>query len=146
MKTKTIRLVGKHVFENNDELEEGYVEIEVEVYDILREIDSEDVVDYARSSLDMKHEDDFESNLDDFEEDDLIKHLENNNYNFAQKVSEEECIEALEIGGYIITTKSDLDIDLDYVDSNMLEEIEDLFLYSSCAEREEIYNKVINGK
>ncbi len=39
MKNPNIRIVGKHITENDDELEEGYVEIEVEAYDYKSLID-----------------------------------------------------------------------------------------------------------
>lgn len=145
MKESTIKIVGKHITENDDELEEGYIEIEVEAYDILRELDSEDVADYARWSLDMKHEDDFESSLDDFDNDDFVKALKSSGYNFAQQVTEEDCIEVLEVGGYVITDENDEENRLDYVCSRQLEEIKEKFLEGNWSERESIYNKIIYG-
>lgn len=142
MKASIIRIVGKHITENDDELEEGYVEIEISIKDLLDEIDNEDIVDYAEDNLNMKHEDDFESDIDDFDVNELVSKLEDEGYNFAQKVSEEDCIEVLEIGGYVITDKNDEENRLDYVDGTMLEEIINLFLYSSCAEREQLYNLI----
>jgi hypothetical protein len=146
MKVNTIRIIGKHITENDDELEEGYVEIEAETYDILREINSEDVANYARWSLDMKHEDDFESDLDDFDNTDLWNHL-NNSYSFDvyDELDDEDMVDYLERKGYTIDTPDFIDNGLDYVDASMLEEIENLFLNSSCAERVEIFNKIINA-
>jgi len=143
MKASTIRIVGKHITENNSELEKGYVEIELEIKDLLGEIDGEDIGDYARYNLDMKHEDDFESNIEDFDDDELVKALEDNGYNFAQKVTEEDCIEVLEIGGYVITDECDEVNSLDYTDSCRLEEIQQKFLNGSWSERQELYNKLI---
>ncbi len=142
MKKPTIRVSGKQVFANQDELEKGYVEIELEAYDILREIDADDVADYARWSLDMKHEDDFKSSLDDFSEDELVKALESNGYNFAQKVTEEDCIEVLEENGYIISTEKENV--LDHIDAPMFEEIQEKFLNANWAERQDMYNLIKN--
>lgn len=142
MKTATIRVVGKHITENDDELEEGYTEIQVEAYDILREIGSEDVADYARWSLDMRHEDDFESSLEDFSEDDIADYLEEWGYNFSKHIGEEDCIDFLEDSGYTVLTNSEADNGLDIIDSRMLEEIKDIFINASVFERERIYNLI----
>lgn len=144
MKPTTIRISGKRVFENQDELDVGHVEIEVEAYNILREIDSEDVADYARWSLDMKHENDFESNIEDFDEDELVEALEDLNFNFSRQIDEDECIEFLEDSGYIIKTPRE-ENSLDYIDSNLLEEITNIFLNATVFERQEIFNKIKNA-
>jgi hypothetical protein len=144
MKNPSIRIVGKHITENDDELEEGYVEIELPVKDLLDEIDNEDIEDYARWSLDMRHEDDFESNIDDFDVDDLVKQLEYEGYNFSIKIGEEDCIEFLEESGYTVLDKNDAESSLDYIDASMLGELTERFLNASVFEREEIYNKIMN--
>jgi hypothetical protein len=143
MRQKTINCVGKQVFKNSDELEKGYVEIELKAYDILREIDSEDVMDYARYSLDMKHEDDFESSLDDFDKDDLIEELESRGHNFSKQIGEEGCIDFLEDSGYTVTTDEDVvGNELDYVDAQLLEAIQKKFINSSWDERLVMHNKI----
>lgn len=145
MKQNKIRVVGKQVFGNEDELEKGYVEIELEAYDILREIDSEDVMDYARYSLDMRHEDEFESSLDDFDKDDLIEELELRGHNFSYQIGEEDCIDFLEDSGYTITADKDVvGSGLDYVDAQRLEDIQKKFMDSNWDDRLTMYNKIFN--
>jgi hypothetical protein len=145
MKKKTINYVGKQILENSYELEEGYVEIELEAYDILREIDSEDVMDYTRWSLNMRHEEDFESSLDDFDEDELIEELKSRGHNFSKQIGEEECIDFLEDSGYTITAdEAVVGNGLDYVDAQRLEEIQKKFIDSSWDEKLVMYNKVFN--
>ena len=51
MKNKTINWVGRQILENSDELEEGCVEMVVNIDDILDEIDDEDIEDYAKWNL-----------------------------------------------------------------------------------------------
>jgi hypothetical protein len=143
MKNKTITLEGKQIFANQDELEEGYVEIIIEVKDILDEIDNEDIEDYARDYLDMNHEDDFESNLDDFDEDELADKLEDWGYNFSKQIGEDECIEFLEESGYTITADKDVDNSLDYIDASRLEEITNLFVNGSWHQRDLMYKLLI---
>ena len=145
MKATTIRVVGKQVFENSDELEEGYVEIELEAYDILREIDSEDVVDYTRWSLSMRHEDDFESSLNDFDDDDLIEELESNGYNFSKQIGEEDCIEFLEESGYIVSTPKELN-EYDYVDNCLFDDIVSVFDSLSVFDRQKLRDLIVNFK
>lgn len=142
MKKPTFRIVGKQIFENSDELEEGYVEIEVEAYDTLREIDSDDVADYARWRLDMRHEDDFESNIDDFTDEELVEALQDNYYNFAKLLDEDDLIDYLQDKGYIISEEKQNV--LDHIDTPMFEEISQKFLNSSWTQREEMYNLIKN--
>lgn len=144
MKNPSIRIIGKHITENSDELEEGYVEIRLPVKDLLDEIDNEYIEDYARWSLDMRHEDDFESDIDDFDDDDLVRQLEYNGYNFSRKIDEDECIEFLEEQGYTVLDKNDTESSLDYIDSRRLEEIQEKFINGSWSEKEELYNKIFN--
>lgn len=145
MKAPTIRIVGKHITDNNFELEDGYVEIELEVKDLLDEIDGEDIGDYAENNLDMKHEDDFESSLDDFTDDDLVEKLQDWGYNFSKQIDEDECIEFLEDSGYIVITEQEAINDtLDYADAVMMREIQEKFLNGSWNERITLYNKIFN--
>lgn len=143
MINSTINWVGKQISTNQDELEDGYVEIVVDVKDILDEIDNEEISEYARWKLDMIYEDSFESNLDDFEDYELVDELENRNYNFSKQIGEEDCIEFLEDSGYTITVNKDVDDSLDYIDSGRLEEITNLFINGSWGERELMYKLLI---
>jgi predicted transcriptional regulator len=144
MKAETIRVVGKQVFANQDELEEGYVEIELEAYDILREIDNEDVADYARWSLDMKHEDDFESSLEDFDDDELIKELESNGYNFSKQIGEDDCIEFLEESGYTVSEYKEAKYD--YIDMCLFDDIVSVFDSLDVFSRQKLRDLVVNFK
>lgn len=144
MKPNKIRISGKRVFENDDGLVKGCVEIELKIRDLLDEIDNECIEDYSRNNLGMRHENDFESDISDFDNDDLVKELKYNGYNFSREIGEEDCIEFLEESGYTVLDKNDVGSNLDYVDATMLDEIEKLFLTASCAERLEMYNKIFN--
>lgn len=141
MRNNIINWSGKQILTNQDELEDGHVEIAIEVKDILDEINNDDIEQYARYYLDMRHEDDFESDLDDFQEEDIVEKLEDLGYNFSKNIGEEDCIEFLEDCGYTITDNSHID-SLDSVDENMLYEITKKFLESSWEERDLIYKKL----
>lgn len=143
MKNKTINWSGKQIFANQYDLEEGYAEIVIEVKDILDELDNEYIEDYARYYLDMINKDDFESSLDDFDEDALVDKLEDWGYNFSKQIAEDECIEFLEDSGYTITANEDVDNSLDYIDAGRLEEITNLFVNGSWSQREIMYELLI---
>ena len=49
MKNKTINLVGKHITENIDDIQDGYVEVQFDVNTLLSDIDSDDIRSFARS-------------------------------------------------------------------------------------------------
>jgi hypothetical protein len=138
--SKTIKLIGKHINENLDELEEGYAEIEVNVEDTLNIFDLEDVLRIARWH-NYRHEDDFESRIEDFTDDDLIKELKSNGYDFTRQLNEEQCIDYLESEGYKIDMPNNFD-ELDNIDQSKLEEIINLYYNSSWIEREKIYNTI----
>lgn len=142
MKNETINWVGKQVFANQDELEEGYVEIILDVRDILDEIDNEDIADFARWSLDMIPEDEFESSLDDFDNNDLIEELESRGHNFSYQIGEEDCIDFLEDSGYTITY--DKGIQYDYVDNCLFEDITNKFDSLDCFSRQKMRDLIIN--
>jgi len=143
MINSTINWVGKQILTNQEELEEGYVEVVIDVKDILNEIDNEEISEYARWKLDMIYEDSFESDLDDFDDGDLVDELENRNYNFSEQIGEDECIEFLEDSGYTITADKDVDNSLDYIDAVRLEEITNLFVNGSWGERDLMYKLLI---
>jgi hypothetical protein len=144
MKPKAIKLFATQIPYTEEELEEDEVYVEFNVQELLKQIDNEDVEDYARWSLDMKHEDDFESSLEDFSEDDIADYLEEEGYNFSSHIGEEDCIDFLEDSGYTVTLNKYVDNSLDYIDNRMLDEITEIFTNATVFEREEIYNKIKN--
>lgn len=145
MKNKEIRLVGKQILENSDELEEGYVEVVLVVDDILGEIDDDVIKDYAKWDLNMRHEDDFESSLDDFDEDELVEALKDSGYNFSKQIGEEDCIEFLEERGYIVSTSKEMN-EYDYVDNCLFEDISSVFDSLDCFSRQKLRDLIINFK
>lgn len=145
MKTNKIRLEGRQVFGNEDELDDGNIEIEVSASYILDELDNKDIEDYARWTLDMKHEDDFESNLDDFSESELVDHLRGEWFNFIDEVEEEDMIEYLENRGYVISGEGVNSSEYDYVDMCLFDDITSVFDSLSCAKRQELRDIVINN-
>ncbi len=141
---KTIRLVGKQIVEDNDyiEIEDGFCEIETNVDEVLNEIDGEDLVDFAKDKYNLKHEDEFESNLDDFDDDDLIEELDDRSYDFYKHIRDEDyMIELLEEKGYVVS--SPREIMLDIYDENNLCEIIKKFHNATFEQREKIYELVI---
>ncbi|HSE99944.1 MAG TPA: hypothetical protein VLA48_03525 [Nitrososphaeraceae archaeon] len=142
MKQNTIKLFATQIPYTDEVLEENEVYVEFDVEELLDQIDNEDIANYARFSLDMIPEDSVYSSLDDFDEDDIVSHLEDGGYNFSKHIGEEDCIEFLEESGYTVLTDSEVDNGLDIIDSRMLEEIEDIFINSSVFEREKIYNLI----
>lgn len=142
---KEIRIVGELISENSDELEKGCVEVALSVNDILGAVDAEDIQDYVSWNLDMKHVDDFESSLDDFDEDELVEALENLNYDFYEKMDTDSCIEFIESQGYAVTADEDVvGNGLDCIDTQRLEDIQQKFIASSWDDKVIMYNKIFN--
>lgn len=135
---KVIRIVGKQITENSNELEKGYVEVEFEVEDLLGEIGVEDVTDYALNNLRLINPEDFEYDIDHFEDYELVRELKNNGYNFSKEIDEDECIDFLEDSGYTVTYGERLDL----IDDLKLVEIIELFNSSSWIDREVMYKSV----
>lgn len=145
MKEKIIKLFATQVPYIEEELEENEVYVEFNVGELLDEIDDEDVYDYAVENFNLINGDDFESSLDDFDEDDLVKELENRGHNFSYQIGEEECIEFSEDSGYtIIADEAVVGSGLDYVDAQRLEDIQKKFIDSSWDEKLVMYNKIFN--
>lgn len=142
MRNNIINWSGKQILTNQDELEDGHVEIVVDVSDFLDEVDTDVLREYVEYHLDMRHEDDFESDLDDFQEEDIVEKLEYLGYNFSKNIGEEGCIEFLEDCGYTITDNRDIDDSIDFVHQGMLDEITKKFLESSWEERDLMYKKL----
>jgi len=99
-------------------------------------------IDYLENIID---DEDLDNLLEDTEEDDVFQWLDFKGFDFLNELDSQELIEHLSGVGYKIV-ENEQENDLDIIDNNRLEEIKNLFLYSSFAEREEIYNKIINGK
>lgn len=145
MKQKEIKLLGKQVFGNEDELEKDEVYVEFDVQELLDEIDNEDIENYARYSLDMMYEDDFESSLDDFNEEELVEALEDLNYNFSSRIDEDLCVEYLKNSGYFVTDKRSISNDYDYVDNCLFMDISSVFDSLSCTGRQELRDLIIKN-
>lgn len=93
----------------------------------------------------MRHEDDFESSLDDFSETELVDALRDSWYNFSNEVAEEEMVAILENRGYTVTAyKGVVSSGLDYVDAQRLEDIQKKFIDSSWDDKLIMYNKIFN--
>jgi hypothetical protein len=86
-----------------------------------------------------------EVSLDDLSEWEIVDYLKNDYFDFISEVDEDDMIDYLQNRGYIISERNtpEYETGLDLIDNNRLEEIKNLFIYSSFAEREEIYKKVI---
>lgn len=140
--TGKIELNGKIVEEHNTQ--DGFATIEISIEEILGEINDETLVDYVLDNFDVKHVDDFQSDIDDFSEDELVEALENNYYDFLSHHSsrdEDAWIEKLEEMGYVVTMSEDSD-NLDVYDKNNLDEIIQKFVNGNFDEREKIYKLI----
>lgn len=149
MKPKTIKLFATQIPYTDgelDDLEENEVYVEFNVEELLDEIDNEDISDYAKWNLDMKHEDDFESNLDDFSDNELVEALRDNWYDFSKEIDEDEMITILEDKGYTISDDGTVSNDYDYTDSCLFEDIVSVFDSLSCAKKQELHDLIINFK
>ena len=139
MKNKTINLVGKHITENIDDIQDGYVEVQFDVNTLLSDIDSDDIRSFARSWCGLIDADDLSS----FDEDDLVAALKKQYYHFQKSIDElddEDIIEEYfgrDLGRFNGETY------LDDVDAQRLQEITDKFINSTWAEREEMYKQII---
>lgn len=97
-------------------------------------------VDYLENLVD---DEDLDNILEDIEEDDVFDWLDYKGFDFLNEMDSQELIEHLSGVGYkMIPEESDAN-ELDLIDNNRLEEIKNLFIYSSFTEREKIYNKII---
>lgn len=142
-----IILVGKQNTENSDEIEEGYVQVEFNVDELLGNIDTCDVRSYAKDKFDLIPMDE----LDDCDEDDLVRELDNRGYNFLSDAKPEAMVNRLEMMGYKVLDDYDDEYynflkvsNLDVQDMNMLKEITKRFLDASVFEKENIYKAVHN--
>lgn len=148
MKPKTIKLFATQIPYTDgelDDLEENEVYVEFNVGELLDQIDDEDIAEYAKWGLDMRHEDDFESSLDDFSKDELAEALRDGWYNFASEVDEDEMITILEDKGYTVSDDGTISNDYDYVDSCLFEDIISVFDSLSFGEKQRLRDMVINN-
>ena len=97
-------------------------------------------VDYLENLID---DEDLDNVLEYVDEDDVFDWLDYKGFDFLNEMDSQELINHLLNVGYKMVEEDVDDGDLDLIDYNRLEEIKNLFIYSSFAEREEIYNKII---
>lgn len=97
-------------------------------------------IDYLENIID---DEDLDNILEDIEEDAIFQWLDFKGFDFLNEMDSQELINHLSEVGYKIISGASVENVLDIIDNNRLEEIKNLFLNSSFAEREEIYNKII---
>jgi hypothetical protein len=142
---KEIKWVGKQVFDGEEELEEGLVEMVINVSEFLDEVDTEALKDYVEYHLDLIHPDDCEcESVEDASNYDLVYELKHRrDFSFLGEIEEDEMIDYLIESGYTVTDDSNyLQDSLDYVHQGMLDEIVKKFLESSWEERDSMYKKL----
>lgn len=87
--------------------------------------------------------------LSDYSDQDLIKELKDNGFDFIEEVRDHEMIEYLESIGCVINNPNAVPEDEKFVDYNdliKLKEIRDKFLNSSWEIREKIYKQIVNDE
>ena len=144
MKPKTIKLFATQIPYIDEELGENEVYVEFNVGELLDQIDNEDIADYARWNFDMVGEDEFESNLDDFSDNELVEALRDNWYDFSKEIDEDEMITILEDKGYTVSDDGTVSNDYDYTDSCLFEDIVSVFDSLSSAKKQELRDIVVN--
>jgi hypothetical protein len=146
MKAKTIKLFATQIPYTqipytDEELEENEVYVEFNVEELLDQINNEDIEDYARWSLDMIDPDDCEcETINEASEWELVDELKSRDFNFVDELDDDELLDEMESRGLseYVTISG-----LDYVDTEMLKEITTLFLNSTLAQRQIMYNLLI---
>ncbi len=118
-----------------------------DVQEVLDELEEDDIVDYAIDKCNLINKDEVEKYLHLVDEYDLTQELHDRSFNFAEEVDIDDCIEKIEMRGYVVLDEMEIESskDLDYVDSVNLDEIIDMFTNASWSERQEIYLRVKNG-
>lgn len=144
MKTKKIRLFATQIPYIEEELDENEVYVEFNVGELLDQIESSDVYDYACYNFDLVSEDDIKSSIEDFDEDELVEALRDNYYNFTKEVGEDEMIEYLEERGYVVDDERNISNDYDYVDNCLFEDIVNKFDSLDCFLRQKMRDLIIN--
>jgi hypothetical protein len=139
MKKSEIKIIGKQIFE--DELEIGDVQILVDVDNILDDIDTDVLRKYVEYHLDMIDPDDCEcETVDEASEWELVDELKSRDFNFEDELDDDDLLDevaARRLGEHIAIQG------LDYVDTEILKEITTLFLNSTLAQRQIMYNLLI---
>lgn len=107
---------------------------------LLEGVPDEQISSYACKWLDLKSE----SSLDDFEEYEIVKYLEGNDYDFSENIPDDELVDNLQRKGYRIEVEEDLERNLDIIDSNLLDEIIGIFTSATIHERQEIFDLIKN--
>jgi hypothetical protein len=130
MKKSEIKIIGKQVF--GTELEEGYVEILVDVDNILDDIDTDILRQYVEYHLDMIDPDDCEC--------ETVDELKSRDFNFVDELDDDDLLDEVEARGLSehITIQG-----LDYIDVKRLEEITNLFVNGSWHQKEIMYKLLI---
>lgn len=116
--------------QDKEELEKIQYIIDDDTEELLRSLNSREVIDYAMENANL---------VDRGDEYDLVEALENLNYDFSYKVDLEEHIEIVEDHGYTVIERENKQTDI--VSEMQLEEWLDLFSKLSVQEREEILNR-----
>lgn len=143
MKNNKIKLFAMQV-PCDEELEENEVFVEFNVEELLNQIESSDVYDYATERFGLVNEDGVAIKLDDFYESDLIEHLRDNYYNFIKEVDTNEMIKHLESLGYSLDNEFFNKDEYDYIDSILFEEISTKFHSLSVFDRQKLRDLIIN--
>lgn len=121
----------------------GYLSIKVDEDYLLENLRNSSIKHYAEQELGMIHESNY--SLDDFDRSDIVDYLEDEGYDFIERVTYEEMIECLESDGYIVSEKPLITKNnLDYVDNTYLEEIIGKFKNANWEERENMYHNIMN--
>ena len=139
MKKSEIKIIGKQVF--GTELEEGDVEILVDVDNILDDIDTDVLKKYVEYHLDMIDTDDCEcETIDEASERELVDELKNRDFDFADELDDDDLLDEVAARGLSehITIQG-----LDYIDVKRLEEITNLFVNGSWHQKEIMYKLLI---
>lgn len=142
---KEIRWVGKQVFDDEENIEEGCVEMIINVSEFLDEVDTEILKGYVDYHLDLIHPDDCEcETVEDASNYDLVYELKHRrDFSFLGEIEDDEMIDYLIESGYTVTDNDNyLQDSLDFVHQGMLDEIVKKFLGSSWEERDLMYKKL----
>lgn len=115
-------------------------------FDQLENIPEEFLQEYCEEFCDMVKKENVPQELEDYSDWELVDELELRDYDFSDKISEEEMIDYLEDSGYYVK-EEDEEFDsegLDIVDEKRLAEIIEKFKNGSWSEREDLFLRVCN--
>jgi len=123
---------------------DGFADIEISIKEVLEEIEEyqDDMLpDYVVDNYEVKYTKDFESDIDDFDDDELIQKLENNNHDFTNQICDEDMITTLENRNYIVR-EADKAYEMDNLDTQLFEEISKRFFDASMFKKQEMYDAI----